>query len=319
MIHLYTGEGKGKTTAAIGLAVRAAAYDAPVIFSQFMKGGNTGELSTLAKLGNVQILRSEKDFGFYHQMSEEDKQELTQIHNGILRQLLQAADEGRGAVMILDEITYPVKWKLLDLALLEKLLRRGCEECELVLTGRNPAPFLVEAADYVTEMRCVRHPFEKGVTALRTFCELRTQSVRGQLDGSIPSTDDGQSADDSASVDASSLTLSDMGNMGFGGGRRNRNADASPSDNADTSDAPAFPGGFDGSDNGFPGGFGGSDNAFPGGGLNSSNNNFPGNWTDASASSLPSTEAWILLGVSVGALLAGLLVVRLYRRRPLSV
>ena len=165
MIHLYTGEGKGKTTAAIGLAVRAAAYDAPVIFSQFMKGGNTGELSTLAKLGNVQILRSEKDFGFYHQMSEEDKQELTQIHNGILRQLLQAADEGRGAVMILDEITYPVKWKLLDLALLEKLLRRGCEECELVLTGRNPAPFLVEAADYVTEMRCVRHPFEKGVTA----------------------------------------------------------------------------------------------------------------------------------------------------------
>ena len=69
---------------------------------------------------------------------------------------------------------------------------------------------------------CSYEDFEKGVTALRTFCELRTESVYGQLNGSIPSTDDGQSADNSALVDASGLTLSDMGNMGFGGGRGGR-------------------------------------------------------------------------------------------------
>ncbi|MBP3204363.1 MAG: cob(I)yrinic acid a,c-diamide adenosyltransferase, partial [Lachnospiraceae bacterium] len=79
MIHLYTGEGKGKTTAAVGLAVRAAGQDIPVLFAQFMKGNDTGELHVLKELQQVRILRSEKNFGFYKQMSEADKQELREI------------------------------------------------------------------------------------------------------------------------------------------------------------------------------------------------------------------------------------------------
>ena len=95
---------------------------------------------------------------------------------------------------------------------------------------------------------CTYEEFEKGVEALRTFCELRTQSVRGQLDGVIPSTDDGQSADSSALIDASALTLSDMGSMnrgggGFGGRDRTRNADTASPDSATTPDnAQAFGG-----------------------------------------------------------------------------
>ena len=94
MIHLYTGNGKGKTTAAIGLAVRAAGSGMSVIFAQFMKGGDTGELHSLKQLEQVQICRSPRDFGFYGTMSGQDKRELTQIHNGLLDVLLEEAESG---------------------------------------------------------------------------------------------------------------------------------------------------------------------------------------------------------------------------------
>ncbi len=147
---------------------------------------------------------------------------------------------------------------------------------------------------------CTYEEFEKGVEALRTFCELRTQSVRGQLDGSIPATDDGQSADSSALVDASALTLSDMGSMNRGGGfgGRSNRTQGGTSDNAQASDSattpdnaqasvtsgdtlPAFPsnmgGGFPG--NGFPDMPNGE---FPGNSQTASGDGFPGNATTMS-------------------------------------
>lgn len=169
MIHLYTGEGKGKTTAAIGLCVRASGWEYPVCFAQFMKGNDTGELHILRELRNVKILRSEKNFGFYHSMSEADKAELTRIHNRILDSLLTIAESGACRMMILDEVTYPVKWGLIDMVKLKQLMDYGKEnsgeELELVLTGRDAGEGLRSMADYVTEMGCVRHPYEKGIMA----------------------------------------------------------------------------------------------------------------------------------------------------------
>lgn len=164
MIHLYTGDGKGKTTAAVGLAVRAAGCGFQVYFSQFMKGNDTGELHSLQKLSNVKILRSHKNFGFYSSMSEEDRRELTEIHNRILEELIQAAESGCCNLIVLDEITYPVNWNLLDREKLERLL----QQCpEMIMTGRDAADFLQERADYITEMKCIRHPYEKGIQARR--------------------------------------------------------------------------------------------------------------------------------------------------------
>ncbi|MCM1134023.1 MAG: cob(I)yrinic acid a,c-diamide adenosyltransferase [Clostridium sp.] len=169
MIHLYTGNGKGKTTAAVGLCIRALGQGFHVRFAQFMKGNDSGELRVLERQPNVEILRSEKNFGFYSSMSVEDKAELTKIHNRILDRLLEAAERGACQMMILDEATYPVNWGLLDIEKLKKLLAFGKEgaegEIEIVLTGRDAADFLWDIADYVTEMECERHPFEKGVRA----------------------------------------------------------------------------------------------------------------------------------------------------------
>ena len=171
MIHLYTGEGKGKTSAAIGLCVRAAGWGFKVCFAQFMKGNDTGELHVLERLPNVTIMRSEKNFGFYHTMSETDKVELTAIHNRMLDRLLELAESGEVKMFVLDEVTYPVNWKLLDREKLRRLLSFGKSgdfgEMELVLTGRDADKILRDAADYLTEMTCVRHPYGRGMAARR--------------------------------------------------------------------------------------------------------------------------------------------------------
>lgn len=169
MIHLYTGDGKGKTTAAIGLCMRAAGWNRQVCFAQFMKGNDTGELHVLKNLPEVTILRSEKNFGFYSSMSESDKEELTEMHNCILDRILELVESGNCQLVILDEITYPVNWGLLDREKLKRLLMFGQQgtdqEIELVLTGRSAETFLSDRADYITEMKCVRHPYKKGTEA----------------------------------------------------------------------------------------------------------------------------------------------------------
>lgn len=182
MIHLYTGNGKGKTTAAVGMAVRAAGSGMRVVFAQFMKGNDSGELHVLCRIPNVEIRRSPKQFGFYKTLTDAEKKELAVIHDGLLDGILETVEQGGCDMVILDEITYPVNWGLLSLEKLERLLLIAGQKAdkaaageggsahglvELVLTGRGPAVFLVECADYVTEMRAVRHPFEKGITARR--------------------------------------------------------------------------------------------------------------------------------------------------------
>lgn len=164
MIHLYTGEGKGKTTAAVGLCVRATGCGMRVIFAQFMKGNDTGELHVLKELSNVRILRSGKQFGFFKTLCEAQKAELTQIHNAMLDQILEAAAARECEMVILDEITYPVNWGLADPEKVKRLIAMA-QDLELVFTGRDPAEFLEACADYVTEMKAVRHPFQKGITA----------------------------------------------------------------------------------------------------------------------------------------------------------
>lgn len=169
MIHLYTGDGKGKTTAAIGLCIRALGRGMSVCFCQFMKGNDTGELYVLEELPGITVLRSEKNFGFYRDMPEADKEELAENHNRILDRLLEMAESGACQLVVLDEVTYPIRWELINKEKLKRLLafgRKGADsEIELVATGRNADEFLTNAADYLTEMKCVRHPYEEGTRA----------------------------------------------------------------------------------------------------------------------------------------------------------
>lgn len=165
LIHLYTGEGKGKTTAAVGLAVRAAGTGKRVCFGQFMKGNVTGEVSLLSGIEGIQICRLTKNFGFVSRMSEADKAELTKMHTQMLKKMEGLARDGFIDMLIMDELTYVYTYGLIDTGMLTDFLKNRPDELELVITGRNPVPLLYEIADYITDMQCVRHPYDRGIGA----------------------------------------------------------------------------------------------------------------------------------------------------------
>lgn len=167
LIHLYFGDGKGKTTAAIGLAVRAAGADKRVVLAQFLKGSDTAELNVLCHIPQITVLRNNEDFGFYKNMTDTQKEKVKEMHNATLDKITEMLNEGSVDMVILDEITYPYDYEALDKTKLEKLLLHKPKQVEFVLTGREPAPFFMKMADYATEMKKIRHPFDKNIPARR--------------------------------------------------------------------------------------------------------------------------------------------------------
>ena len=231
MIHIYHGHGKGKTTAAIGLAVRASGAGKKVLFCQFMKGNISSEIPVLRELPQVQVELVGKAFGFYKNMTTQEKEEITVCHNRILQTVLQeiqSLDHGKRnadaekreknakhnvedrepeLVVVLDELTSAYGYGLLNRELVQKILLLAANQpetedreaeaikaegraadgikavggesekqkvngeddlsipVELVITGRDPDPFFTARADYITEMKMERHPYEKGILA----------------------------------------------------------------------------------------------------------------------------------------------------------
>ena len=167
LTHIYYGNGKGKTTAALGLALRAAGCGRRVVFVQFLKDWNCGELPSLERLG-ITVLRGQAPGGvFAHEMTDEQKAETTAIHNANLKQALKLQEQGECDLLVLDEALDAHSLGLLDSALFEGLLTDKPAELELVITGHKPDQRHLEFADYVTEMVKRRHPYDKGVNARR--------------------------------------------------------------------------------------------------------------------------------------------------------
>ncbi|MDR2632888.1 MAG: cob(I)yrinic acid a,c-diamide adenosyltransferase [Treponema sp.] len=163
LIHLYIGDGKGKTTAAVGLSVRAAGRDKQVLFAQFLKSSLTGELRSLEKLG-VRVIRSTLAFGFTHQMNEETQARCRAEQGQILDRVREAL-YGEADLLVLDEVLDALTTGMLDEGDLRSLVESKASELELVLTGRNPPAWLLDAADYVSEIKKRKHPYDRGVPA----------------------------------------------------------------------------------------------------------------------------------------------------------
>jgi len=160
LIHLYSGDGKGKTTAAIGLMVRALGRGKRCILLQFLKGSATGELLALQSFDNLRVLRGKPDTPFTFLMTEEEKLTTKALHDAQLAEVFEAMQKGEADVVIMDEICAACSTGLLDLSLAEKMLAEKPETVELVLTGRDPQPFMLKYADYHTEMTLKAHPYE---------------------------------------------------------------------------------------------------------------------------------------------------------------
>lgn len=165
LIHIYCGDGKGKTTAAVGLAVRCAGRGNKVLLVQFLKSRDSGELYSLAKLPDIEVMRGKESKKFTFQMNEEEKHALLIEHNKMFEQVLAKIKNGGYSLLILDEVIGALNAKVFEMPKLIEFLRHKPENLEVVLTGHNPAPELVEIADYVSEMRKVKHPMDKGILA----------------------------------------------------------------------------------------------------------------------------------------------------------
>lgn len=160
MVHLYWGESKGKTTAAMGLALRALGNGCRVVVVQFLKGADTGEIPLLRQLG-AEVYRGKAGQKFVFQMNDAEKAATRALQNENLRAALARPAD----LLVLDEACAAWELNMVDRQLLEQAVRERPAGQEIVLTGRKPAPWMEELADYSTEMHCWRHPYEKGVKA----------------------------------------------------------------------------------------------------------------------------------------------------------
>ncbi len=192
-IHLICGQGKGKTSAAVGMAVRAAGAGFSVCFCQFMKGTESSEIAVLSDIPSIEVMRPTEAYPFFRKMSEEQKRSIASEHSRILDEieawLNKNAPKGYGSavgtnadgdsiqdgsqskedempkrsLLILDELTHAWNHEIVDR---DRILRMLDERLvEIVITGRDPAREFVERADYISRIEKVRHPYDRGLAA----------------------------------------------------------------------------------------------------------------------------------------------------------
>lgn len=161
LIHLYHGDGKGKTTCAIGLALRFSSYGKKVLIIQFLKNGSSGEIMQMRKFENVTVKAESITNSFSWNMNKNEKIETKKLHNEFLEYALNSDWE----LLVLDELCGAITSEMVSEELVKKILETKKDNEEIVITGRNPKDYIVDMADYITNMTMERHPFENGIPA----------------------------------------------------------------------------------------------------------------------------------------------------------
>lgn len=164
LIHIYCGEGKGKTSAALGLALRAAGAGMKVLFVQFLKDGSSSEISMLERLG-IETACCPDIRKFVFQMTEAERLQAGEEYSRLLSAAVSRCREEGFGLLVLDEVLPACRLGLVPEEALMDFLRSKPSELEVVLTGRESSPALLELADYVTEMKKLRHPYDRGIQA----------------------------------------------------------------------------------------------------------------------------------------------------------
>lgn len=160
MIHYYYGDGKGKTSAAAGACLRAVGSGMKCAFVQFLKNAGSGETKLLKKCA-ADILDCGGKADFLYLMSNEDKAELKAVHDSNLRKVLS----GGYNLIVLDELGDCIDHDMIGMDIISGML--SAPPCELVITGHKPTACLMSCANYITEFKCVEHPYRHGAAARR--------------------------------------------------------------------------------------------------------------------------------------------------------
>lgn len=165
MIHIYYGDGKGKTSASVGAAVRAAGRKMKVLFVQFLKCDDSGERLILSEIENVNITPCPIELQFTHQMNEVQKAQASKIFRQLFEHAVRTALVSNYSVLILDEIFAAIETGMLSEILVYNFLAEAPAKLEIILTGRNPSEKFINIADYVSEIKKIKHPYDNGARA----------------------------------------------------------------------------------------------------------------------------------------------------------
>lgn len=171
LILVNTGDGKGKTTAALGVVLRAVGQGLKVLILQFIKSGNGyGELQGLAKLGDSVMIRSMGKGFIYYKKDEVTSEELA-IHRAAAqegwRTLIEEVNSDHWDLIVMDEINNAINYDLISVHDVIEMLKNKPERLHVILTGRYAKPEIIDIADTVTEMTVVKHAYEKGIKAAK--------------------------------------------------------------------------------------------------------------------------------------------------------
>lgn len=166
LIQVYTGDGKGKTTAALGQGIRACGRGLKVYMIQFLKSSDTGELNAIKRLEpQFMVFRFEKERGFIWTLNEHEIAELKDEIKEAFGFAKKVVSDKQCDVLILDEIMAAIGNGLIDAESVADLLEGKPSGMEIIMTGRNVPDRIKDLADYVSEVVMVKHPFEKGIGA----------------------------------------------------------------------------------------------------------------------------------------------------------
>lgn len=161
LVHVYCGDGKGKTSAAIGLAVRAAGRGRSVVIARFLKTDDSGEVEVLNKISGISVLPCPPVFGFVSSMDEETKSRAAKANHALFLQAVEAAKQAD--VLILDEIMAAMNYGMVPMEEVLTFFKERPAQTEIVLTGRNPSEQILAEADYVSEIAKKSHPYDRGI------------------------------------------------------------------------------------------------------------------------------------------------------------
>lgn len=167
LVHIYHGNGKGKTTCSVGLSVRASGTGKKVLFLQFMKTGKSSEISVLEGIPEIDVMYAPRMKKFSFSMSDEEKAGMKEENEAFLEQVSDRIGSGGYDLLVMDECIGAIHKGMLDERMILSLLDSRPEGLEVVMTGRHPSDALLERADYVTEMKKEKHPYDEGIKARR--------------------------------------------------------------------------------------------------------------------------------------------------------
>lgn len=164
MKHIYYGDGKGKTTAAIGLAVRAAGSKMKVLFVQFLKTEFSGERHILSHTENVTLTFCPLELKFTFDMDDKEKAQAAKIFKGIFDNAVTTALTEKYDMVVLDEVFEAINANMLSESEVYEFITNAPSSMEIVMTGHNPPQKFMDCADYITEFKKIKHPYDRGIT-----------------------------------------------------------------------------------------------------------------------------------------------------------